>query len=245
MRRPGARGAAGPDDHLLVGSDRRGGVATPRGRGSWRPIGTLRVQLAIPTERAACAATTAICTSPSDLVKKSPSHCPRCSVRKRWCVRFTKRRRSAQCPLRDDVRPRTTADQPAAFTPARWCRDDRLLNTARTSERNKLVSCTSDPSSCSLREVDTRAAQQRARGRAGLAVAVLLGAACTGTISGPGQGAGPNPVGGGGTSGAGQGGGTSGSSQGGTSQSEARVKSEARVRSEARREPAALRPPSC
>ena len=55
----------------------------------------------------------------------------------------------------DDVRPRTTAGQPAAFTPARWCRDYRLLNTARTSERNKLVSCTSDPSSCSLREVDT------------------------------------------------------------------------------------------
>ena len=75
------------------------------------------------------------------------------------------------------------------------------------------MSCTSDPSSCSLREVDTRAAQQRARGRAGLAVAVLLGAACTGTISAKGEGAGPNPAGGGGTSGTGQVGGTSGTGQ--------------------------------
>ena len=78
------------------------------------------------------------------------------------------------------------------------------------------MSCTSDPPSCSLRELGTRAAQQRARGRAGLAFVVLLGAACTGTIGPMGQGAAPTPAGGGGMSGAGQGGGgTSGSGQGG------------------------------
>jgi hypothetical protein len=72
------------------------------------------------------------------------------------------------------------------------------------------MSCPSDPPSCSLRELGTRAAQQLARGRAGLAFVALLGAACTGTIGSLGQGAAPIQAGGGGTSGSGQGGGTSG-----------------------------------
>ena len=39
--------------------------------------------------------------------------------------------------LYDDFPPRTTADQPAAFTPARWFRDYRLLNTARTLRKEQ------------------------------------------------------------------------------------------------------------
>ena len=75
--------------------------------------------------------------------------------------------------------------------------------------------CTSDPPSCSRRELGPRGAQH-ARGRAGLALVALLGAACTGSIGPRGLGAAPTPVGGGGMSATGQGGGgMSGSSQGG------------------------------
>jgi hypothetical protein len=66
------------------------------------------------------------------------------------------------------------------------------------------MSWTSAPPSCSLRELGTRATQLRARGGAGLALAALLGVACTGTVGGP--GADPSPGGGGsGSGGAGSG----------------------------------------
>src|SRR6266545_2581633 len=79
------------------------------------------------------------------------------------------------------------------------------------------MSCTSDPPSCSVRGRGTRAAQRRARGRAGLTFVVLLGAACTGSIGPLGQGPTPTPTqaGGGGATGSSQGGGASGSGQGG------------------------------
>jgi hypothetical protein len=77
------------------------------------------------------------------------------------------------------------------------------------------MSCTSDPPSGSLRERDTRAAQHRARGRAGLAFLALIGAGCTGTIGSLGPGAPPPQTGGGGMAGTGPGGGIAGSGQSG------------------------------
>ena len=64
------------------------------------------------------------------------------------------------------------------------------------------MSCTSDPPSCSLRELGPRGAQQHARGPAGLVFVALFGAACSGSIGPRGLGATPtpNPVGGGGMS---------------------------------------------
>ena len=139
---------------------------------------------------------------------------------------------------------RTISDQlPACRSRPLVLRLPPVEHRADSSERKELVSCTSDPSSCSLREAGTRAAQQCARGGAGLALAVLLGAACTGTIGPKGLGADPNPVGGGGTSGPSQGGGTSGSSQ---ARRHVGLQSSRRheLKAEARREPAAWRPPS-
>jgi hypothetical protein len=74
--------------------------------------------------------------------------------------------------------------------------------------------CTSDPPSCSFRELGPREARQHACGRAGLVFVALLGAACTGSIGPRGLGAAPNPaVGGGGMGGISQGGGMSGTGQ--------------------------------
>jgi hypothetical protein len=91
------------------------------------------------------------------------------------------------------------------------------------------MSCTSTPPSCSLREPRSRAPQQRQRGLATLTFAVLLGGACTGSISsgtggpgtgqGQGQGATQGGVGAGATSGTGltgAGGSSSGATQGGS-----------------------------
>src|SRR3954464_6264595 len=48
-------------------------------------------------------------------------------------------------------------------------------------ERNKFMSWTSDPPSCSPLELGTRASQ-RARGLTAFALAALLGGACTGSV---------------------------------------------------------------
>ena len=170
-------------------------------------------EIAANGARAASASKKAHCNSPSIFVKKSPSLSPRCSVGKSKCVRFTKRRPFAQYSwttilAKDDFRPASSIPLP------RWSRDYRLLNTARTLRKEQPMSCTSDPPSGSLRERGTRAAQQRARGRAGLAFVALLGAGCTGTIGSLGPGAPPAQAGGGGVSGTGLGGGIAGSSQG-------------------------------